>query len=200
MHAENADPVAADVLARLKRVGALLEGHFLLSSGLHSDRYIQCAKLLAHPEHAEACCKALADKLRGLQPDLVVGPAMGGIVVAYETARHLGTPSIFAERVEGEMTLRRGFAVEPGHKIVVIEDVVTTGKSVKEVIALLTGAGAEVVAVGSLVCRAEESPFEQPFETLLKVKVQTWDPSDPSSVPEWAKDSTPVKPGSRPGS
>ncbi len=190
------DAVADDLLARLKSASALLEGHFLLSSGLHSNRYIQCARLLAHPEHAEVACKALADRMRSYSPDLVVGPAIGGIVVAYETAKHLGTPSIFAERQQGEMTLRRGFAIEAGQRVVVIEDVVTTGKSVKEVIALLTGLGAEVVAVGSLVCRAEESPFEQPFETLLKVKVETWDPSDP---PAWAKDSVPVKPGSRPG-
>jgi orotate phosphoribosyltransferase len=189
------DPIALAMLERLRRVGALLEGHFELSSGRHSNRYIQCAQLMMHPAEAEVACRDLAGKLADVRADLVVGPAMGGIIVAYELARHLKVPALFAERKDGAMTLRRGFAIEPGQRVIVVEDVVTTGGSAKEVIDLLREAGAEVAAVASLVCRAEESPFEQRFETLLMVKVDSWDPSDP---PEWAKGSTPVKPGSRP--
>jgi orotate phosphoribosyltransferase len=186
----------AGITERLERVGALLEGHFQLTSGRHSDRYVQCAKLLCLPTEAEPACAELAAKLAPLEPDVVIGPAMGGIIVAHEVARCLGTPAYFTERKDGAMTLRRGFAVAPGQKVVIVEDVVTTGGSVKEVIALLREAGAEVVAVGSLVCRAPESPFDVPFETLLPVEVTSWEPQD---CPLCAQGSEPVKPGSRPG-
>ncbi len=185
-----------DLQERLVRCEALLQGHFQLTSGRHSDRYIQCAKLLCHPREAEAACAALAARFADLDVDVVVGPAMGGIVVAHEVARAMGLPALFTERQNGEMTLRRGFRVEPGQRIVVVEDVVTTGGSVKEVIALLTAAGAEVLAVGSLVCRAPSSPFEQRFESLFQIQVDSW---DPESCPLCAQGGTAIKPGSRPG-
>jgi orotate phosphoribosyltransferase len=188
--------VANEVERRLTEVGALLTGHFQLSSGRHSDRYVQCALLLARPDHAEAVGAALADRLADGKADLVVGPALGGVVVAHEVARRLGTPCFFAERKDGEMTLRRGFRIEPGTRVVVVEDVVTTGGSVKEVVALIEAAGAEVVAIGSLVCRADSSPFAQRYEFLLQLPIESWEPAE---CPLCAQGSQAVKPGSRPG-
>jgi len=185
-----------DLQAQLSRVGALLEGHFQLSSGRHSDRYVQCAKLLCLPHEAETACAALADRLAPLRPDIVVGPALGGIIVAHEVARRLGTPALFTERKDGVMTLRRGFAFEPGQRVVVVEDVVTTGGSVKEVIALLREMGVEVLAVGSLVARSDQSPFDVPYESLTHINVESW---EPESCPLCASGSEAVKPGSRPG-
>ncbi len=130
LNMKNTDAMVIDTL---KEVGALLEGHFLLSSGRHSNRYCQCAQLLKYPEKAEKVLKVVADQLKDIDFDLVVGPAMGGVIVAYELGRQLGKPAIFTERENGEMTLRRGFTIEKGQKKVVItEDVVTTGKSFKE--------------------------------------------------------------------
>ncbi len=174
--------------------GALLKGHFLLSSGLHSDRYLQCALVLAEPKAAEELGRALAAKL-GVQPDLVVSPAMGGLMIGHEVARALGVRHYFTERVDGTMALRRGFRVEPGERVVVVEDVVTTGKSTKEVFAVLRAAGAEVVAAASIVDRAEgKADLGVPHAALWAV-----------SVPAWAPDACPpckagvpvVKPGSR---
>ena len=190
------DTLADETLARLKRVDALLEGHFQLSSGRHSDRYVQCARLLMHPVEAEPACKALADKLRPHGIDLVVGPAMGGIVVAYEVGRQLGVPAVFTERQDGEMTLRRGFSLEPGTRVAVIEDVVTTGGSALEVFALLKSLGADVVAAASLVQRAASSPFDVPYETLLPLTVQSWAADE---CPLCKAGGKAVKPGSRPG-
>jgi orotate phosphoribosyltransferase len=185
-----------DVEARLVRAGALLTGHFQLTSGRHSDRYVQCALLLSRPADAEAVCAALADRLADERPDLVVGPALGGVIVAHEVARRLGTPCYFTERKDGEMTLRRGFRIPQGARVVVVEDVVTTGGSVKEVVQLVRAAGAEVRAVGSLVCRAPVSPFDVRYESLLKLVIESW---EPSSCPLCASGGKPVKPGSRPG-
>jgi orotate phosphoribosyltransferase len=141
-------------LELFRKSGALLEGHFLLTSGRHSDRYVQCAQVLKFPEYTSLLCERIAAGFQGEQIDLVVGPAMGGILVAYETARHLKVPNLFTERENGSMTLRRGFAIQPGEKVLVVEDVVTTGGSVVEVIDLVKAKGAEVVGVGVLVDRS----------------------------------------------
>ena len=127
--------------------GAALQGHFLLTSGRHSDRYMQCAKLFVYPDKAEKICAALAEKLKGFGIELVAAPAIGGIIMGYEMARQLKVPNVFLERQDGAMTLRRGFTVEPGTKVAVVEDVVTTGGSVREVVEVLKNLGAEVVAV-----------------------------------------------------
>ena len=187
---------AFDLEARLVRANALLKGHFQLTSGLHSDRYIQCALLLAQPREAEAACAALADKLADTRPQLVIGPALGGVIVAHEVARRLGTPSFFAERKDGPMSLRRGFAVQPGVRVVVVEDVVTTGGSVMEVAELVKAAGAEVVGLGSLVCRARKSPFTLRYEALLNLPIDSWEPAE---CPLCKQGSSAIKPGSRPG-
>ena len=187
--------VASDVEARLKNAGALLEGHFQLTSGRHSNRYVQCAQLLCQPAEAEAVCKALADRFRDTTVDIVLGPALGGIVVAHEVARSLGTPALFTERKEGEMLLRRGFSIPKGAQVLVVEDVVTTGGSVNEVLQLVRDAGGEVVGVGSIVQRAPESPFDCRYESLLALDVVSWEPAE---CPLCAEGSTAVKPGSRP--
>ena len=187
---------AFDLEARLVRANALLKGHFQLTSGLHSDRYIQCALLLAQPREAEAACAALADKLADTRPQLVIGPALGGVIVAHEVARRLGVPSFFAERKDGPMSLRRGFAVQPGTRVVVVEDVVTTGGSVMEVVQLVQAAGSEVVGLGSLVCRARKSPFALRYEALLELPIDSW---EPAQCPLCKQGSSAIKPGSRPG-
>lgn len=188
--------VASATEERLKRVGALLEGHFQLTSGLHSNRYVQCAKLLSHPVEAEAVSKALAARFSDVTVDIVLGPALGGVIVAHEVARAMGTPCMFTERKEGEMQLRRGFTIPRGAKVLVVEDVVTTGGSVKEVLQLVRDAGGEIVGVGSIVQRAPSSPFDVRYEALLALQVTAWDPSE---CPLCADGSPAVKPGSRPG-
>ena len=173
---------------------ALLKGHFLLSSGLHSDRYLQCALILAHPSHAETLGKDLAAKL-GVKPDLVVSPAMGGLIIGHEVARALGVGHYFAERVDGVMTLRRGFSLKPGERIVVIEDVVTTGKSTKEVFTVLRAAGAEVVAAGSIVDRSEgKSALGVPYAALWTASAPSW---KPDNCPLCKSGASFIKPGSR---
>jgi len=192
-----------EVLDLLRSKNALLEGHFLLSSGLHSDRYFQCALALSDPIAAERLARGLAAKLAEAKVacDLVVGPAMGAVVWAHEVARAVGTPSFFTERKAGEkngrMELRRGFRVEPGTRCLVVEDVITTGGSAAEVIELLQGLGAKVVGVGAIVNRSGANPFAKQglaLHALCDVVARTWDPKDP---PEGFANSTPVKPGSR---
>jgi orotate phosphoribosyltransferase len=178
--------------------GSHQRGHFMLSSGLHSGDYLQCALYLAEPGRAARAGSLVADALGRAVPeiDLVVSPAMGGLIIGHEVARALELPSIFTERADGEMVLRRGFAVAPGQKAVIIEDVVTTGKSTREVIALLEADGAEVVALGSLVNRSgSPNPFEpKPFRFLLEASFPTWAAED---CPLCA-DGVPIaKPGSR---
>ena len=185
--------------AQLRAEDALLTGHFKLSSGLHSDTYVQCARFLRKPELAAPACATLAAQLRaaGLQPDVVVGPAMGGIVIGYELARQLAVPGIFTERdADGNMTLRRGFILEKGDKVVIAEDVVTTGKSTLEVAKVLTGLGAEVLAVASLIDRTggtAELPF--PHFALLEVHAAVF---AADAVPTHLAGVPAVKPGSRP--
>jgi orotate phosphoribosyltransferase len=190
---------SAQVLDLLRRVDALLEGHFELSSGLHSDRYFQCALALSDPRHAESLARALALKLRGLKIDVVVGPALGAVVMAHEVARALGVRGLFTERKDGPMALRRGFRVQPGERALVVEDVVTTGGSAKEVVAVLRQLGAEPVGVGCIVNRSGGNPFQElglPLFSLAEVTARTWRPEE--APPEF-RGSSPVKPGSRPG-
>lgn len=188
-------------LLLLEESGALQHGHFQLSSGLHSPAYVQCALLLEYPERARRVGSALAVKLGAYQPDAVVSPALGGLLVGYTTASALDVPFRFTERKEGRMELRRGFAVRPGERIVVIEDVVTTGKSTRETMAILEKQGGKVVAVGAILDRTqakasgEDGPFSVPFETLVSLDLATYRPGE---CPLCAEGSRPEKPGSRP--
>lgn len=184
-----------EILKDLKDSGALLDGHFLLTSGLHSEAYIQCAQLLKYPDLAEKFCKALAPKLEKYNIELVVGPALGGVVVAYEMARTLNVPNMFAERKDGEMNLRRNFQIEPGQRVLVMEDVVTTGGSVKEVIDVIREKGGEVVAVASLINRSGgKADFDVPFESLIDFNFEVYQEED---CPLCKKGTVAVKPGSR---
>ncbi|MDE6473515.1 MAG: orotate phosphoribosyltransferase [Clostridia bacterium] len=179
-----------------RKTGAILKGHFKLTSGRHSDTYMQSAKLFIDTKQSEIVCKALAEKLAGEKIDLVVSPAIGGILMGYEVARQLGVPNIFAERENGEMTLRRGFAIEKGTKVVVVEDVVTTGGSVKEVVRLVQSMGAEVVAVASLVDRSNGNvDFGVKYVNLISMEVVSYEPDECPLCKEGKIDL--VKPGSR---
>ena len=180
------------------KADAFLTGHFLLSSGLHSPYYLQCAKVLQYPEYAEILCQELARRIEDLNVDFdfVIAPAIGGIIVSYETARHLGVRGIFAERVDGVLTLRRGFEIKEGERAIVVEDVVTTGKSTRETIEVVTSCGGTVVAVGSLVNRSGgRVDFGVPFQTLWSLEVPVY---SPESCPICKEGKEPlVKPGSR---
>ncbi|MBQ4441841.1 MAG: orotate phosphoribosyltransferase [Bacteroidales bacterium] len=181
------------VIEELKQSEALLEGHFLLSSGRHSDRYCQCAKLLQYPDRAERVIAEITRQVRDLPIDMVVGPAMGGIIVAYELGRQLGVPAIFTERVDNVMTLRRGFEVKPGQKLLITEDVVTTGKSSLETIEVLKSYGAEVLGIA---CIANRSTGELPYPVYgaTKLDIQSWLPEE---CPLCKEGKPFVKPGSR---
>lgn len=183
----------------LRQEDALLSGHFRLSSGLHSDTYVQCARFLRRPDLAAPAAAALAVQLEaaGLKPDVVVGPAMGGVVIGYELARQLRVPGIFTERdIDGQMTIRRGFTIKPGEKVVIAEDVVTTGKSTLEVAKVLREMGAEVLAVASLIDRTGgKGGLDFPHFALLQVQAATF---APESCPLCAAGVPVVKPGSRP--
>ena len=182
-----------EILEIFKDTGVMLEGHFLLTSGRHSDKYMQCAKLFKDASISEMFAKELAKKFDGI--DIVVGPAVGGIILAYEVSRQLGVPNIFAERENGAMALRRGFSIEKGDRVLVVEDVVTTGGSVKEVIALLESMGAIVAGVGSIVDRSNgQVNFGVPFKSVLSMEVVSY-PADDCPL---CKQGIPaVKPGSR---
>ncbi len=179
--------------------GSHQQGHFLLSSGLHSGDYLQCALYLAEPRRAARAGELLAAEVTKAVPeiDLVVSPAMGGLIIGHETARALGLPFLFTERADGEMVLRRGFAVAPGQRVVIVEDVVTTGKSTREVIAILETAGAEVVGLASMVNRSGiANPFDpKPYRALLEVSFPTW---SADACPLCADGVLIAKPGSRP--
>jgi len=190
------DPMLSVFLER----GALLEGHFLLSSGLHSPRYLQCALVLADPPLATRLGQQLADALRprlsGIAPKAVVAPALGGVIVGHEVARAFGCRALFMERQEGAMTLRRGFTLTAGEPVVVVEDVVTTGKSTREVMEVARASGARVVGVGSLVDRsAGSADLGVPRASLLELSVPTY---AADACPLCAQGSRPIKPGSRP--
>ncbi len=185
-----------DVLKIFKDEKALLSGHFLLSSGLHSPSYMQCALLLQKPWIAKKLCDALAKRLGKLTVDVVIGPALGGVIVSYEMGRALKVRSIFAERVNGELILRRGFSLKKNEKVLVIEDVVTTGKSTNEVIRIVKEQGAKVVAVGAVVDRGDGAAiFQEPFYSLLKINIKTYKPEECPLCKEGKIPAT--KPGSR---
>ena len=167
-----------EVLGRFREAGALLEGHFLYASGRHGRQFMQAARVLQYTNHTEALCRALADPFAGDDVQLVCGPATGGIILAYETARHLGCRAVFTEK-EGEeaMALKRGFHLEPGTRVLVVEDVVTTGGSVKKTITHLRQRGAEMVGVGVLIDRsAGEAQFDCRFEALARLDMESWAP------------------------
>ncbi len=183
------------ILEAFKRTEGILHGHFLLTSGRHSDTYMQCAKLFADPKESEALCAELAERLKCFNADVVLSPAVGGIIMGYEVARKLGVKNYFAERVDGKMTLRRGFALVPGSKVIVVEDVVTTGGSVKEVIALARNAGCEVAAAASIVDRSNGAvDFGVPYKALLTMEVKSYEADE---CPLCKDGSVPYKPGSR---
>ena len=185
-----------DVLKIFKKENAYLTGHFLLSSGLHSPNYMQCALVLQKPWVAEKLCKELAKKLRGHKIDAVIGPALGGMIVSYEMGRALKIRSLFAERVDGSFVLRRGFALKKNEKLLVVEDVITTGKSIYEVIELVQKLGAKVEAVASLVDRSDGAAvFAQDLHSLLNIHIKTYRPEE---CPICRERKLPlVKPGSR---
>jgi len=191
------------IIELLKESGAMLEGHFLLSSGRHSDRYFQCAKLFQHPDKASIVLEYVTRKIDAdikdgkLKVDIVCGPAIGGIIAAYETARQLSLPAIFTERDDsGTMVLRRGFEIKPGQNVLIMEDVVTTGKSFMECAAALEAAGASISAVACVVDRRAEDARDiaWPFYSSIKLNAGNWEVSEcglcKQGIPA-------VKPGSR---
>jgi orotate phosphoribosyltransferase len=184
-----------EILSVFRETGVMLEGHFLLTSGRHSDRYMQCARLFEHPRHSELLCAELARRFDGEKIDLVIGPALGGIIMSYEVSRALNARNIFAERQDGVMTIRRGFSVKEGERVLVVEDVVTTGGSVREVLALLEAEKADIVGVGVIVDRsAGKVDFGYRLESLVSMEVTSYPPDE---CPICKTGIPLVKPGSR---
>ena len=187
-----------EVLKEFRDADALLEGHFILSSGLRSSRYLQCARVLMDPARAERIARALAGKLPQelrQEIDLVVSPAMGGVIIGHEMGRALGKPAIFVERPQGTFELRRGFRIEPGQKVLLVEDVVTTGLSSREAIAAVERAGGRVISAASIVDRSGGSAdLGVPYTSLIQIDVPTYEadalPPELAAIP-------PMKPGSR---
>ena len=167
-----------DVPGLLAETGALLTGHFRLSSGLHSPSYVQCARLLEDPQNARDIGKALAERIAPLGPGHIVAPALGGVIIGYTVADALGAPMVFTERKDGEMTLRRGFALERNEPVVIVEDV-TTGKSTRETATVVESLGAQVVGYASILNRSgSTNPFDRPYQALLALSLQTHPESD----------------------
>jgi orotate phosphoribosyltransferase len=164
-----------ELLNLFRQSGALLEGHFRLSSGLHSPGYMQSALVLQHPRHATTLGEALGAALEGYGATVVLSPALGGIVIGHEVARALGVRAIFAERQESRLTLRRGFTLAPDDKVIVVEDVVTTGLSTRETIDVARAAGATVVAAAAIVDRSDSADLGVPFHALLRISLPTYD-------------------------
>lgn len=188
-------PEAPDVRSLLAETGALLDGHFRLSSGLHSRNYVQCALLLEEPRNAKRIGEALAARVRPLGASKIVAPALGGVIIGYTVAEGLGVPFVFTERKEGLMTLRRGFRLEPGQRVVIVEDVVTTGKSTRETADVIAACGGEVVGFASILNRSGMSnPFDAPYESLLALALETY---TEASCPLCAAGSPLDSPGSR---
>jgi orotate phosphoribosyltransferase len=185
------------LMQMLEESGALRRGHFLLSSGLHSEAYVQCALLLEDPVRARKVGQDLAERLRAFHPDSVLSPALGGVIIGHEVAAGLGVPFRFTERKGEEMGLRRGFTLKQGERVVVVEDVVTTGRSTLETAALATARGARVVAVGAIIDRTGgRDPFDVPFRALMELDLQAYSPAE---CPVCRAGGLPAeKPGSRP--
>jgi orotate phosphoribosyltransferase len=184
-----------EVLDIYQKTGALLTGHFLLSSGLHSERYLQSALVLQQPDIATRLCAALAEHFRNSTIEAVIAPALGGVFVSHETARALGVRALFAERVNGELTLRRGFTIKPGERLLVVEDVITTGKSTRETIEVVKKAGGVAVAAASLVDRSGgKAELGVPYKSLVTLDVPSYTALE---CPLCKAGSTPIKPGSR---
>jgi len=184
-----------EILNVFRQRGALLEGHFMLSSGLHSPQYLQCARVLQHPDDATSLCFKLGGYFRQEKVDLVIAPALGGIIVAHEVAKALGVRALFAERVDGTLTLRRGFEIKEGERALVVEDVITTGGSTRETMKVVTDAGGVVVAAGSIIDRSGGTvELGVPYRSLVTLSVETYASED---CPLCKAGSTPVKPGSR---
>ena len=191
MHAMTRD----QALDLFRRSGALLEGHFRLTSGLHSPGYLQCALVLSHPESAELIGRAIADRTRALGATIVLSPAIGGIVIGHEVARALGVRALFAERQDGQLTLRRGFTLSNLDRVLVVEDVLTTGGSTRETMDVAKAAGAQVVGAGSIVNRSGGTiAFDVPLASLLDYSLPTY---EADTCPLCAQGLPVVKPGSR---
>ena len=181
----NTDP---QILSIFKETNALLEGHFILSSGRHSRRYFQCAKVLQHPEFLTAFSIMIADEFESSQPDVVISPAIGGVVLGTEVGTQLGVRTIFAEREKGEMVIRRGFEINPGEKVLIVEDVITTGGSVKEVIELVEQAKGNIIGVGVLVDRSNETAKVHTKQySIINLNLESFSegnvPSDLAKIP-----------------
>jgi orotate phosphoribosyltransferase len=188
-----------ELLEVFRRSGALLEGHFRLTSGLHSSGYLQCALVLQHPRQAESLGIALADCVRTLQPTAVLSPALGGVIIGHEVGRAFGVRALFAERQDGALTLRRGFSLGESDRVLVIEDVMTTGGSTRETIQVARAAGAHVVGAAAIVDRGRPESSRQtelgvPFAALLRIDLPTY---EPDKCPLCAQGLPVVKPGSR---
>lgn len=184
-----------EILEIFEKTGVMKKGHFRLTSGRHSEKYLQCAQLLQYPQYTAIACEALARNFLGDEVELVIGPATGAIVLSYEMARALETRSLFTEREGEKMALRRGFQIYPGEKVLVVEDVITTGGSVKEVIEIVKSQGGELVGVACLVDRSGgKVDFGTRFESLTKFEIETY---DPENCPLCAQGIPIAKPGSR---
>ena len=187
---------SSEILDLFRSTNALLDGHFVLRSGLHSRQYFQCALLLQHTQIAARVCGALADKVRGIHAERVVSPALGGIIVGHEVARALGKPHIFVEKEDGKLVLRRGFEIKPGARFIVAEDVVTRGGRVQETIDIVRAHGGTVAAVATIVDRSGGNlpDFGCPFVALTELNVETYEadklPADLAAIPV-------TKPGSK---
>lgn len=185
-----------ELLDRFRRFGALLEGHFRLSSGLHSSGYLQSALVLQHPADAELLGRAIGVRVRHVRPNVVLSPALGGLVIGHEVARALGVRALFVERQDGVFVLRRGFALGESDRVLVVEDVLTSGRSTRETMQVAVAAGAQVVGVGAIVDRSGgRLVFGVPYEALLDVSLPTYELDE---CPLCAKGLPVVKPGSRP--
>ncbi|MFT6106067.1 MAG: orotate phosphoribosyltransferase [Rickettsiales bacterium] len=199
---QNQDKSENPFLQEFLDAKAVLKGHFKLSSGLHSDTYLQCARVLMHGERSQKLCSALAqkanDRMRVNFADIVVSPAMGGVVAGYEVAKQLGIPAIFCERVDGKFEFRRGFKIPKNAKVLVVEDVITTGKSSLETFEAIQKMGGEIVAEACLVDRSNYDDISEklgvPIISLIKLDVKVF---SPDRVPDELKDIPPIKPGSR---
>ena len=181
----------------LKETNALLEGHFLLSSGLHSEKYVQCAKLLSHPHKAKELCLSLAEKIRNKFKtiDLILSPAIGGIVIGYEIGRILNLETIFAERVNGKFSLRRGFQIKKGQNVLIVEDVITTGKSSLECSKLVSSNNAEIIGYACIIDRSNgQSNIKDKIISQVKLNIPTY---KKENLPKELQSINPVKPGSR---